>query len=100
MPAAGVVIGSLVEQHRDEIVALAPRHRARSVAVFGSVSRGEDASMSDVDFLVEFEPGSSLLDLIHLEEALADLLGVGVDVFSAGALLARDEGIRRDAVTL
>lgn len=55
--------------------------------MFGSVARGEATVDSDIDFLVEFEPGSSLLDLIHLEEALCDLLGVDVDVISLGALL-------------
>jgi uncharacterized protein len=100
MALAGSPLGSLVERHRDQIVALLLRHRARSIAVFGSVARGEDTGASDVDFLVEFEPGSSLLDLIHLEEALAELLGVGVDVISTGALLERDDEIRRDAVPL
>ena len=75
-------------------------HNARSIAVFGSVARGEATVESDIDFLVEFEPGSSLLDLIHLEEALCDRLGVDVDVISLGALLDRDDEIRRDAVTL
>jgi uncharacterized protein len=100
MALAGTPLGSLVEQHRDQIVALVLRHRARSIAVFGSVARGEDTGASDVDFLVDFEPGSSLLDLIHLEEALAELLGVSVDVVSTGALLERDHEIRRDAVPL
>ena len=89
-----------VAQHRDEIVALAKRHRGRTIAVFGSVAHGEANASSDIDFLVEFEPHSSLLDLIHLEDALAALLGRTVDVVSAGGLLDRDEQIRRDAVTL
>ena len=68
--------------------------------MFGSVARGEAPVDSDIDFLVEFEPGSSLLDLIHLEETLCDLLGVDVDVISLGALLERDNEIRSDAVML
>ena len=68
--------------------------------MFGSVARGEDTPGRDVDFLVEFEPSSSLLDLVHLEEALAELLGVAVDVVSAGALLERDAEIRHDAIRL
>lgn len=92
--------GSLVERHRDEILAFVRRYRGRSIAVFGSVARGEATEASDVDFLVEFEPTSSLLDLIHLEEALTKLLGTNVDVVSVGALLDRDEDIRRDAVAL
>jgi len=91
---------SLIERHRDEIIELVLQHRARSIAVFGSVARGEATSDSDIDFLVGFDPSSSLLDLIHLEEALGELLGVSVDVISAAALLERDTEIRRDAVAL
>jgi len=93
-------LGSLVDRHRDEIVALAARHKASSVAVFGSVARGEDGPRSDVDFLVEFEPGSSLFDVVRLEDALSELLGCSVDVVSAGALLDRDDDIRDDLIRL
>jgi len=93
-------LGSLVEQYRDGIVALSERHRASSVAVFGSVARGEDGPRSDVDFLVEFKPGSSLFDVVRLEDALSELLGCPVDVVSAGALLDRDDDIRNDVVRL
>ena len=89
-----------IREHRSEIETLVRRHRGVSVSVFGSVARGDFTSTSDIDFLVEFEPTSSLLDLIHLEEALQDLLGVDVDVVSAGALLDRDHEIRRDALAL
>jgi predicted nucleotidyltransferase len=68
--------------------------------VFGSVARGEATPDSDIDFLVDFEPSSSLLDLAHLEEALTALLGVEVDVVSEGALLERDSEIGEDAVAL
>ena len=93
-------LGSLVEQHRAEIVALAKQHKGRTVAVFGSVARGEDHSGSDVDFLVEFERGSSLFDLMRLEDDLRELLHCPVDVVSAGALLDRDDDIRRDLIVL
>ena len=92
--------GSLVERHRDQIVALAARHKGRSVAVFGSVARGEDGPRSDIDFVVEFEPGSSLFDLMSLQDDLAELLGCPVDIVSAGALLDRDDDIRRDLIHL
>ena len=98
--AAGSELSSIVERNRTEIIDLVRRHRGRSIAVFGSVARGEATSGSDIDFLVEFESSSSLLDLVHLEEALAALLGVAVDVVSAGSLLERDAEIRNDAITL
>ena len=74
-----------VERHSDAIHDIARSHRALSVWVFGSVARGEDRPGSDIDFLIEFEPGASLLDLM-------------VDVGSAGGLKDRDEHIRREAV--
>jgi predicted nucleotidyltransferase len=90
----------LVEAKRDEICAIVRRHRGRSVAVFGSVARGDETETSDIDFLVEFEPGSSLFDLLHISEELEALLGVSVDVVSTGGLKDRDEHIRREAVPL
>lgn len=100
MASSSVASGQLLEQHRDQIVAITHAHKGRSIAVFGSVARGEATKDSDVDFLVDFDPTSSLLDLIHLEEALTDLLGVSVDVISVGALLDSDDDIRRDTITL
>lgn len=90
----------LVEAKRDEIYAVVRRHRGRSVALFGSVARDEESSTSDIDFLVEFENGSSLFDLLHLSEELEALLGVSVDVVSVGGLKDRDDHIRREAVPL
>lgn len=55
MALAATVLGSLVEQQRGEIVAIAKKHKAVSVWVFSSVARGEDSPTSDVDFLVQFE---------------------------------------------
>ncbi|MFO7548679.1 MAG: nucleotidyltransferase domain-containing protein [Acidimicrobiia bacterium] len=100
MATRSTALRDLIEQRRAEILALLDQHKARSIAVVGSVARGDATVDSDVDFLVDFERWSSLLDLIHLEEALSRLLGVDVDVISRGALLDRDEEIRRDAMVL
>jgi len=70
------------------------------VALFGSVARGDDHEGSDVDFLVEFERGSSLFDLLHPQDELTQLLGVPVDVLSAGGLLPGDGHIRQEAVAV
>ncbi len=85
---------------RDQINDLVRRHRGRAVALFGSVARGDDTPESDVDFLVEFDRGSSLFDLMDLQEALQELLGVPVDRVSAGGLKERDDHIRREAVPM
>lgn len=91
-------MASLIAQHRREIRRIVTRHRGRSVWVFGSVARGEDHEGSDLDFLVEFEPTSSLFDLMHVTDELTKLLGVPVDVVSAGALRESDRHILDEAV--
>jgi predicted nucleotidyltransferase len=91
---------AIVEARREEINELVRRHRGRSVSLFGSAARGDDDTESDFDFLVEFEPGSSLFDLMDLQEALQSLLGAPVDVVSAGGLKDRDDHIRQEAVPI
>ena len=88
-------------ERREEILAVAARHGARRVRVFGSVIRGEETPESDLDLLVEFEPGRSLLDHIALAQDLKDLLGREVDVVTEGGLhwYIRDR-VCREAVPL
>jgi uncharacterized protein len=71
---------------REEIVRCATEHGARNVRVFGSTARGESGAKSDVDLLVEMEPGRSLIDLVGLWQGLEDLLGAHVDVLSDGGV--------------
>jgi len=70
------------------------------VAIFGSVARGDETPESDIDLLVEFEPGASLLDLARIKLDIEDFIGRTVDVVSLGSLLVGDDDVRRDAVTL
>jgi predicted nucleotidyltransferase len=79
-------INELLKSKRQEILAIAARHGARNVRVFGSVARGEAGPESDLDILVEMEPGTSLMDHIALMQDLEDLLGRKVDVVSDKAL--------------
>ena len=74
---------------REEILRAAAAHGARNVRVFGSVARGEAGAGSDVDLLVEFEPGRSLLDHAALQIDLEKLLGRRVDVASSRGLKSR-----------
>ena len=71
---------------RREILETAARHGARNIRVFGSVARGEDRPDSDVDLLVDLEPGRTLLDVIGFEQDLQELLGRKVDVLTEGGL--------------
>ena len=79
-------IQDLLRAKREEILALAAHHGYRNVRVFGSVARGEERPDSDIDLLVEVQPGTSLLDHVALMQDLEDLLGRKVDVVSEGAL--------------
>jgi predicted nucleotidyltransferase len=74
---------------REQILAIAARYGARNVRVFGSVARGEDVPESDVDLLVDFEPGRGLLNHAALIEELQNLLGCKVDVASHNGLKPR-----------
>lgn len=56
-------IGELLKRQREEILRLAAQYGANNVRLFGSIVRGEADDQSDVDFLVEMEPGRSLLDM-------------------------------------
>lgn len=90
----------VLAEHRAEIAERAKKHGATLVQVFGSVARGEDRPGSDLDLLVTLEEGTSLFDLAVLQADLEDLLGISVDVVSAGGLGPRHEQILREAVPL
>ena len=94
-------IEELLKDQREDILRIARKHGARNVRVFGSVARGEARADSDVDFLVEMEPGRSLLDHVALIQDLEDQLGVKVDVVTEKALhqYIRDR-VLREAVPL
>lgn len=65
---------------RNEILEVTARYGASNVRIFGSVVRGEATQHSDVDFLIDLEPGRTLLDLSGLICDLQDSLGRPVDV--------------------
>ncbi len=71
---------------RRKVAEVMRRRGVVRAGVFGSVARGETALASDVDFLVEFEPGRTLLDLSGLRLDLAGVLGRDVDVATANSL--------------
>jgi len=75
-----------LELKRKDILLLAKRYGAVKVRVFGSVARGEAGPSSDVDFLVEMEPGRSLFDLGGLLVELEDLLHCKVDILTEKSL--------------
>ncbi len=96
-----MTIEQLLKEKREEILKIAAKHGARNVRVFGSVVRGEADEKSDIDFLVEMEPGRSLFDLGGLQYELERLLGCPVDVVTERGLKARIRGrVLQEAVSL
>jgi predicted nucleotidyltransferase len=84
-----VAIEDILKSKRLDILALAEQRGARNVRVFGSVARGQARPDSDIDFLVDLEPGRSLLDLGGLLMDLQRLLGLEVDVVTEAGLRPR-----------
>jgi len=66
-----------LEVPKDDVAALCRRHGIRRLALFGSATREDFRPDSDVDILIEFEPGHSagFFRLHDIEEALSELLG-------------------------
>jgi predicted nucleotidyltransferase len=76
----------LLRLKREDVQRIARQHGARNLRVFGSVARGEAGEGSDLDLLVEMEPGRSLLDLVAIKQDLEELLGCKVDVVTEAAV--------------
>jgi uncharacterized protein len=64
------------------------KNHIRKMSLFGSVLRGEQRPDSDIDLLIEFEPGHvpGLITLSGMELELSELLGRKVDLRTAGDL--------------
>jgi hypothetical protein len=97
----GVITKDEVFRRREEILALAKRHGAENVRVFGSVARGEATEDSDLDLIVRLQPGRSLMDLGELIMDLRDLLGMKVDIISENGIRDRwRDHLLKEAVPL
>ncbi len=91
----------LLQEKREDILRIAARHGATNVRVFGSVARGEADERSDLDLIVEMEPGRSLLDLGGIQYELEALLRRRVDVVTERGLKPRiRERVLREAAPL
>lgn len=69
-----------------KLARMAEEHGAVRAFVFGSYARGDAGPASDLDVLVELEPGCSLLDLVRLERMLSEALGLVVNVVTPNSL--------------
>ncbi len=86
---------------REQLAAFCRKHRIRKLAFFGSVLRDDFRPDSDVDVLVEFEPGHRVgLSFFAMQDELSQLLGRSVDLHTAGFLSRyfRDEVLQEAQV--
>ncbi len=71
---------SEIRAQREAILRVASRHGAHNVRLFGSTARGTARTDSDIDLLVDLEPGRTLLDLGGMSIEMQGVIGARVDV--------------------
>ena len=80
----------LIQEKRDEIIAIADKHGAYNLRIFGSIARGEATEKSDIDLLIDRDlTRTSPWFPAGLKLDLEDLLGVSVDVGTVNSLKTR-----------
>ena len=91
-----------LEDIKYKIIPILKRYDVKRAALFGSFVRGEQREDSDIDILVEFKDGKSLLDLAGLKIELEEALGRKVDVLTYNSLhpLLRDKILQEQKVIL
>ena len=84
-----------LSSHRKEIEAFG----VKSLAIFGSIARGEAGPDSDIDILVEFQGKATFSQYMKLKFFLQDMLGYSIDLVTPKALKPRLKPyIERDAI--
>lgn len=86
---------------KELIIKIAKKNGVTSMSLFGSTARGEDHQSSDIDLLVDFEPGRSLIDLVRLERELSEAFNLDFDVLTPNSLHPRiRERVNREKVLI
>lgn len=90
-----------IEIPSEKLAEFCRRNHIRKLSLFGSILSDDFGPDSDVDFLVEFEPGRtpSLITMAGLEIELSEMINRKVDLRTAGDLSRyfRDEVVERAA---
>jgi predicted nucleotidyltransferase len=84
--SAATTIRQRLDALKPQVLAVATRHGASNLRIYGSIATGDEHSASDLDLLVDLPEEQSLLGLISLRQDLEDLLGCSVDVTEAESL--------------
>jgi len=70
----------------EKVISILKKHGIKRILVFGSYARGEATSESDLDLIVEFPRGTSLLDHIRIENELMETLKIKIDLLSKNGI--------------
>lgn len=84
--SAATTIRQRLDALKPQVLAVATRHGASNLRIYGSIATGREHATSDLDLLVDLPEEQSLLGLISLRQDLEDLLGCSVDVTEAETL--------------
>jgi predicted nucleotidyltransferase len=81
--------GQRVTLHRHELLDVLRRYGVSNPEIFGSTARGDDREDSDLDLLVDFAPGTDLIDMVNIKAELEAVLGTSVDLIPRDGLKDR-----------
>ncbi len=84
--STATAIHQRLEALKPQVLAVATRHGASNLRIYGSIAAGREHPASDLDLLVDLPPNHSWLGLISLRQDLEDLLGCAVGVTEAETL--------------
>ncbi|MBT7070941.1 MAG: nucleotidyltransferase [Anaerolineae bacterium] len=90
---------------KEQIYQIAAKYGVKEIFVFGSVARGDETNLSDVDFLIEMKSGASAFGVGAFQFEVQKLLGIQIDVVPTFALSGVDDknfvhSLQREAVAL
>lgn len=94
-------VDTLAGLNRTAIREIAARHGATHLRVFGSYAKGTNKKNSDLDLLIDLQPGRTLLDIVAIQQDIEDALGIRVDVVTERSLSPHiRDSILNDAISL
>ena len=76
----------LNEEIKEKIISILLKHGIKRILVFGSYARNEATQKSDLDLIVEFPDGTSLLDHVGIEIELSEALNMKIDLLSRNGI--------------
>jgi len=76
----------LKEEIKEKIISILVKHGIKRILVFGSYARNEATPKSDLDLIVDFPEGTSLLDHIGIEIEISEALNMKIDLLSRNGI--------------